>query len=244
MYSSGRRSLFRFSVFYLSIAIAELGSPFVSESVPWLHYVAKPMIMISLLGFYLSQSRFRQELSDYLMLGALLFSLLGDVLLMFEGELFFMLGLGAFLLAHLCYIGLFSLSHHSFQERSVLRRKPWLLLLFVAYGAGLISLIWPGLGELYLPVVIYAVVICGMSLAALNRWKRVPEDSFAAVFLGSLLFMLSDSMIAVERFAADILPIPLAHTWVMLTYMAAQFLIITGMLIQIRRPRPQVAGMN
>lgn len=235
------RSLFRFTILYAFLAVLELVAGFFTESAPFFHYLVKPLIVLSLLAFFHLQARTRDARLKYFVLLALLFSLLGDCLLMFAGELFFLLGLAAFLLAHVCYILAFDQTPGFSNERPLLRRKPWLLLFFAVYFATLMLMVYPGLGTLRAPVVVYATVILTMVLMALNRWKRVPHDSFSWVFLGALLFMLSDSLIAITRFS---FPIPFSHMWVMATYMTAQYLIVAGMLRQIRAPRPQVAQMN
>jgi uncharacterized membrane protein YhhN len=64
------------------------------------------------------------------------------------------------------------------------------------------------------------------------------------VFLGALLFMISDSLIALDRFGSDLLPLPWAGFWIMLTYIAAQYLIVVGMLIQLWRPAVQKPHLN
>ena len=235
------RALSRFTFLYLVIAALELASHFFRETAPLFHYVTKPLIVLSLLVFYLIHARIREGLLRYVIPLALFFSLMGDVFLMFLGERFFLLGLSSFLLAHVCYILAFGHMHNRSGERPLLRRKPWLIFFFVFYLAMLMLLIYPGLGPMRAPVVVYSIVILTMSLMALNRWKRVPQDSFSWVFFGALLFMLSDSLIAITRFG---FPIPFSQTWIMLTYMAAQYLIVAGMLRQIRTPRPQVARMN
>jgi uncharacterized membrane protein YhhN len=235
------RSLSRFTLLYALVALLELISNFLTESMPFFHYVAKPSIVLSLLIFYQFHARTRDGRLKYGVVFALFFSLLGDCLLMFSSKTFFLLGLGAFLMAHLCYIVAFSQTHNLLGERALLRRKPWLLFFFAVYFAILMVMVFPGLGPMRIPVLTYATVIMVMVLMALNRWKRVPQDSFSWVFLGALLFMLSDSLIAITRFG---FPIPFSQTWIMLTYMAAQYLIVAGMLWQIRAPRPQMPHMN
>jgi uncharacterized membrane protein YhhN len=66
-----------------------------------------------------------------------------------------------------------------------------------------------------------------MSAVALNRKDRVNLSSFRLVFLGSVFFVLSDSMIALNKFSMDI---PLAGFWIMITYITAQYLIMRGLV--------------
>jgi uncharacterized membrane protein YhhN len=217
---------------YACMGLLELVSNLLFDYLPLLHYLVKPMIMISLSVFYFYQMMHRRDWAHYLMQAALLFSLMGDLFLMFRGDWFFQLGLGSFLLAQIAYIGVFSQTQSDGEVGPILLRKPWLVLPFLAYGLALIAILYPNLGSLLLPVVIYALALTTMTLMALNRWRRVPQDSFSFVFLGALLFFISDSLIAVDRFAHDLLNIPLAKVWIMLTYMVAQYLIVMGILIQ------------
>ncbi|RMG31928.1 MAG: lysoplasmalogenase [Bacteroidetes bacterium] len=222
-----------FSLCFFVIALLQIASNFLKPVSPAFHYAMKPAIMLSLGVYFLFQSRGKHPFYTALMTGAILASLAGDVLLMLPGD-YFVWGLAAFLLAHLCYIGVFSRFglHHTGQP-ALLRQHPWIILFFLIYAAGLLLILYPGLEGMFIPVVIYAVVIMGMALAALNRWQKVERSSFAFVFLGALLFMLSDSMIAINRFACEI---PFSHLWIMLTYMGAQYFIVMGILKQYRSP--------
>ena len=151
---------------------------------------------------------------------------------MFGGNQWFIAGLASFFLAHVGYIIAFFHRSPPLGPPSLLRRRPWLILPFLIFATVLLGLVLPGSGPLKLPVLAYATVIISMTLAALNRWSHVAERSFSGVFSGALLFVISDSMIAIDRFASELLPIPGVAIWIILTYMSAQYLIITGLLEQ------------
>jgi len=68
-----------------------------------------------------------------------------------------------------------------------------------------------------------------MSMMALNRRGRVNPPSFRYVFFGSILFLLSDSMIAINKFSTEF---PLAGFWIMITYISAQYLIMRGLVYE------------
>ena len=146
---------------------------------------------------------------------ALFFSLLGDIFLMFGGEIYFMMGLGSFLIAHLFYIWLFK---RDFQF-NWLRALPFLIItssyfLFIKSGIE---------QNLLLPVAIYCLVITFMGIFAASR--KTNQYSYFIVLLGSILFIISDSLIAFNKFYT---PLPLSSLWVMSTYGLAQFLIVLG----------------
>lgn len=197
-----------------------------------INYFSKPLIMPCLAAFFYLTTRTNQrdantKLADKLMVGGFLFSWFGDIALMLErmNPHLFLLGLGNFLLAHLCYIFAFYYSTKNSTTPSLLRHKPYFFLPLLMYGFGLFYLLLPNLQHLVMPVFVYALVITLMSIFALNRKNRVSNRSFKFVFYGSLLFVLSDSLIALNKF---LLQIPLSGVWVMLTYMLAQYLIMKG----------------
>ncbi len=128
------------------------------------------------------------------MLGAsLLFSSLGDVLLGIDPEKLFTFGLGSFLIAHLLYIALFLLN----LKRPVMLGAARLILLAFVIASGLVLTIWlwPGFGSLALPVVLYIVVITTMAVTSLTAGFKTP-----AIAVGAMLFMVSDSLIAIGKF--------------------------------------------
>jgi len=211
----------------LIIVIVELTGRI--TDVIYLEYPVKPLIMPWMAAFFLL---FRKKKSLTIpVLLAFFFSWVGDNFLMFSGrnELFFYAGVGGFFLAQLCYIYIF-IRFSETGERGYLQKHPLVGLLFIAYVAGIYMLLLPGLEGIMRPVILlYALSLIGMSMMALNRKGRVNRASYLLVFIGSLLFVISDSLIAVDRFHGEI---PLGGFWVMLTYMPAQYLIMRGLALE------------
>ena len=194
-----------------------------------MEYFAKPLIMIWIAVYFLL---FKKKSSFTVpVLVAFFFSWVGDNFLMFSGrnELFFFAGVGGFFCAQLSYIYIFT----KFSEKGrkgKLQKNPWLSLLFLAYVAGMLVLLFPGLEGMMKPIItIYAFSLIGMSMMALNRSGRVRAMSFKLVFTGSILFLLSDSMIAFDKFHSEI---PIAGFLIMITYIAAQYLIMRGLILE------------
>jgi len=105
-----------------------------------------------------------------------------------------------------------------------------IIILFLLYVGGIYYILLPGLEGIMKPVIlVYALSLIGMSMMALNRRGRVNPSSFRFVFIGSILFLLSDSMIAINKFAMEI---PLAGFWIMITYILAQYLIMRGLVLE------------
>ncbi|WP_092349135.1 lysoplasmalogenase [Pseudomonas sp. NFACC05-1] len=152
--------------------------------------LVKPMPVLALLGWLhdAPPSDYRRWVS----LG-LIFSLVGDVLLAWPGDLF-VFGLGAFLLAHLAYLKAY-LSDC---------RRPALLPLALALGIGAMLLgvlVSNGLGSLLVPVIVYGLVISAMLWRALARLGTgVPKRSAWLAAAGALAFVFSDSLIGINRF--------------------------------------------
>ncbi|HYC84538.1 MAG TPA: lysoplasmalogenase [Chryseosolibacter sp.] len=184
----------------------------------------KPMLMILLGAYYLAASSSDRSVT---VLGALLFSLVGDVLLLKDE--YFIGGLICFLLAHLFYILAYAQHQEIPDDDRGLRGVQRIRLAFpiVLAGTGLIVILYPVIGDLRIPVMIYALVITIMVLKALYRYGRTSTTSFVLVFGGAVLFMVSDSMIAIDKFLGGV---PAAGFWIMLTYIAAQYLIVDGLI--------------
>ncbi len=190
------------------------------------HLVSKPLIVISLMGYYYFQSPTRL----YLFLGALLFCWLGDVLLLFQSEndLFFIGGLVAFLIGHLLYIFCYKQLRHADASRELLgTQKVRFSIPIVLAGSGLVVVLYPSLGDLRIPVMVYALVLSIMVLNALFRFGRTTTKSFAFIFLGAISFMISDSVLAINKFLHAFEG---AGVLIMFTYCLAQYLIVEGTL--------------
>lgn len=163
-----------------------------------------------------------------LLLTALTFSWIGDVILLFadKGEIYFILGLVAFLVSHVFYIVLFSKQTIS---KTISNKLSFIasIGLILLYFFGMITTLGPKLGSLTVPVEIYAIVISSMLFFALKgsfQWNTIP---YQAVLIGALFFIASDSILAFNKFYE---PIPYASFLIMITYLAAQFCIVWGIL--------------
>ena len=190
----------------------------------WLHLVTKPLIMSSLMFYYLFAVD-KVNRSGMVLL-AIAFSFAGDLLLMDPG--LFIPGLLAFLFAHVFYIFAYR-QHTSDETTDALRGIHRIRLAFpiVLTGTGLVVLLYPAIEEYRVPVIVYAVLITIMALTALLRFGRTSTESFWLVFGGAILFMISDSLIAIDKF---LMPVAGGGFFILLTYAAAQLMIVSGLL--------------
>ncbi|MBK6850387.1 MAG: sterol desaturase family protein [Burkholderiales bacterium] len=191
-----------------------------------LHQAFKPLTMLLMMAWVLMRllavgGVTRRAVWLLLALGA---SCVGDVLLMLRGQ--FVAGLIAFLCAHLAYIALFRSDAATLAHRRAVMGT--LAAGLTMYGV----LIAGGLpAELRVPVAVYVLVISLMAAQAIGRAAAMPGETSRraawGVALGALLFMLSDTLLAINRFVT---PLPLSSLWVLTTYYAAQFMIVRHML--------------
>lgn len=179
-----------------------------------LHYVAKPLatLLVVLLVWRApaSQRDYRRAV-----LAGLLLSTLGDIWLMLPRDAF-VAGLASFLLAHLAYL-------FAFTRRVRLQPLRWPYFAYAVLAAAVLALLWPRLPDaLRVPVVIYVVALAVMAAQAAVVALRQPSRSSTAAALGGLIFVISDALLAIDRFHT---PLPLAPLWVLASYWVAQFLI-------------------
>jgi uncharacterized membrane protein YhhN len=186
-------------------------------------YVAKPLIVIALIHYF-SVATWKTE-SGFMkiIIMALIFSWLGDLVLMFESfsKNFFLIGLLSFLFAHLNYIRFFSIVRMG----EKINMTPGLVLLVVVYYSGLIYLLFNDLHEMKIPVMVYGIVISIMFLLALHMLFVRNKEAGKLMMLGALLFVASDSILAVNKFYSSF---EFAGIAIMLTYGIAQLLITLG----------------
>ena len=191
--------------------------------------LTKPHLMV-ILGFFMwEQTRGIKNRLITVFIAAQFFSWCGDLLLMNTvTPVFFLYGLGAFLLAQLLYSFFF---FRAMQKEKI--KFSWLLFFPVLiYYSVLISWLAPQLGALKTPVVIYGAIISTMLLLALHMLYMPAVRSGRLFMLGALLFVASDSALAINKFSNSF---PSAGLIIMITYGLAQFFLTTGAIQYIQR---------
>lgn len=215
----------KISLAFLLLAVIDITGLLIQSD--RLHYVAKPLLIPALLLLlYFTASQVKGKT---LLMAGLVFSWMGDVLLMFESrdKLFFIFGLVCFLTTHVFYIIYFLRIRPA--NISLLKKQPILMALVPAYGITLVWQLYPHLGDLKLPVMVYAAVICTMLLCSLHVYLKVNKKAAVYYLSGAAAFVLSDSLLAVNKFYE---PFAYAGVFIMLTYCAAQYFIVRGYIEQ------------
>ena len=213
-----------------------------------LRFFTKPLLMILLLAFYVQSVSGNWSKLHKFMASSMVFSWLGDVALMFvpkstedlslmglpKNPNFFLVGLAGFLVAHMLYaIAFTDVSNKT--NVPILKSTFWVAIPLVLYMVALLYKLVPAIADNPLtkpflgPVLIYSLAIATMVAFALNRFGRVNYKSFTLVFGGALLFMFSDSIIAINKFLS---PFETAGIFIMVLYLAGQYLIAKGALQQ------------
>lgn len=153
-------------------------------------YVLKPLttLLIAAIAWQAPAGDYR----SYVIIGLLL-SCLGDISLMFHGNRWFMGGLSSFLLAHIAFLA-------AYLAGVELTQVPWWTLLFLIHGLVFFGWLLPKTGSLKIPVIVYGTVLMGMAVAASTRWQQLQTDAAMLAMVGAVLFVISDSALAVRQF--------------------------------------------
>jgi uncharacterized membrane protein YhhN len=211
----------------LALLFAALEALAVHQERRELEFIAKPGVILVLM-IWLYAATGWQGNALWFGLG-LLFSLLGDLLLLFLHPRMFLSGLAAFLLTHVCYLV-------GFQDQ-LLHPGLWsfLLLIFILWnGIRLLRRIVGALrarqeNRLVYPVTVYGLVISLMLFAAFSTIFDPAWGSGAAflVSAGAFLFWISDLMLAWNKFVS---PLSSGRLPILVAYQLGQISLIAGVI--------------
>ncbi|TDU26558.1 putative membrane protein YhhN [Panacagrimonas perspica] len=185
-------------------------------------YLLKPLTTLLVLGAAAFAESADPAYRNWICV-ALLLSTCGDIALLRAGNVAFMAGLGSFLVAHGLFVWAFVLDGFS--------TPPLWCALPIAGAAAFFVWLLPRTGELKIPVIVYAAALVGMTLAAAARAEVRGDTSGMLAIAGALLFLLSDSALAVRQFNG---PYRRAQTLILSTYWLAVGLIGASTLGTLR----------
>ena len=220
-------------VFFTLLTIEVYGEINQDKTIMW---YSKPLLMPTLIILFMLNGQKHWPIERICSILALIFSCLGDISLLKHREHLFMYGLVSFLTAHVSYIILF-LAQIYYQRGGAIRfnRVPSMLassIPFIAYIAFILYILYPRLtapseksSSLLIPVVLYTIIIVAMAYVSYLRSPNSP--GYWIVFIGALVFILSDSILAYDKFVK---PLSIRGLHVMTTYGIAQYLITVGTL--------------
>ena len=184
----------------------------------------KPLLTIILILYSFGEADKKNAIL-FLLLSALFFSCSGDVFLLFENKNsnWFIFGLSSFLIAHIFYISLFIQIKKINQPYKKLNLP--VSVVVSAYTIGLFLLLKPSLGDLKIPVLLYATALSAMLITSLHAFDLSKQTAGRLCVAGALLFLTSDSLLAINKFYV---PIAKADFLIMSTYASAQLLVVLG----------------
>jgi uncharacterized membrane protein YhhN len=185
------------------------------------------LLLVPFLLIYLSASR--EGRLNRLVIAGLVFSFAGDLLLFFTGELYFLLGMFAFICTHVCNMIFFAQLQKGQPVSRALSSMVLMVFWMAGLGAYVFFMLGNRLGNLLVPIIVYMLIISAMAIAAAGSSRNALLAKAAAGFFipGAALFALSDSILAMNKFLWQD---PLADIAVMTTYGAAQFLLVKGFI--------------
>jgi uncharacterized membrane protein YhhN len=182
-----------------------------------LMFVFKPLTTLLIIGHAWPRAGAPHSVRRFVLWGLWL-SLVGDVALLWPQQ-GFVPGLVAFLIAHLLYIVAFTREHR-------FAAQPAALAVYALIAGAILAFLWGHIpAALRIPVAAYVLALTAMAAQTAVIGLRAQGDELRrarGLMLGGALFMASDAVLAVNRFA---LPLPAAGLWILATYWAAQWLI-------------------
>lgn len=184
---------------------------FVFKNQTELRFFTKILLLPLLILIYVTESKTEKLQLNKTFIAGLIFSFLGDFFLLFKWG--FLAGLGSFLLAHVLYI-------FCFVKLSIRKHWPLFAVALLLYASGLIFYLFPYLNEMKFPVIIYGLVISTMLYFA-------ARTSNQHLILGAVLFVISDTLLSFNLFVQETVVLSVL---VMITYVAAQWFLVKGML--------------
>ena len=178
------------AAFWVTSTLALVGA---EKKIAWLHVVFKPLttlLLLAVVGY--PETTFARWIAAGIVLSAV-----GDVALLWNGNRAFIVGLVAFLLAHVAYVIAFL---------GVAVWSPHVAVVAVIVSAASLLLLratWKGAAGLHAATIAYAVVITAMVVAA---WATIggPVAMAPAAAVGAVLFYISDSSLALNRFRSPV----------------------------------------
>ena len=188
-----------------------------------LRNITKPFIVTALLMYYC----FATSDIKLIVVLALIFAWLGDLLLILKGNKYFTIGGISFMISHFFLV-------LSYNEEVIFERiDPIVIIILALLFIGIVSYIFSHLKR-YLPKVLffsmflYLLINGMMNCFAIFRMLSNINIATITTCIGSILFFISDSSLFFIKFNKD--SIQKTHFWVMFTYSFGVLLIVLGLI--------------
>lgn len=220
---------YKLHIAFLFLALLHLYA--VYANLPNLRFFSKPLICISLIFILYKETGLKKNIEKLVAVG-LFFGCLGDIFLMLN-ENMFVAGLASFLIGHILYVIAFS---KQTSAKALSKHKSYILIagILASFSYYLYNILKPSLGPLKIPVILYIIVIAAMAFFAYTRRYQTNTLSFIICLIGALLFIFSDSILALNKFVAYLAN---SGLYIMSSYILAQYFITLGIILD-KKTRP------
>ena len=211
---------------YVVVAVANALSTALDSST--IHNLTTALLVPLLFAWLLGSSVRPLPAPTRLLAIGLVFAWLGDVALLGSGDARFITGIAMFLVMQVFYI----LAFRRVPGHGLVHAWPVAVIPYALVWLVLAIAMWLHAGATAIPGLVYGLVLAAMALSALDLVIRVPQRLGWRVAIGAAFFMLSDGLIALSAFAG-VTSTPALSTAVMVTYAAAQAMIVTGFVLAV-----------
>ncbi len=221
-----------FNKFFLALLSLELVLEFIH--LQWAIFIVKPAVTSFIIYYFYNQTKEKPSVFSKSILIGLVASLGGDIFLMFPkfNPNFFLVGLVSFLIAHLFYIRAYFQNIKSSAVSNSFSVKLMVANPIVLMSLSMYALMKNDLHDMKIPVLFYMTAITAMGVMAGLRINHTSASSWKKVLGGAILFLMSDSIIALNKFVH---PFEYSNLAIMSTYYVAQYFIATGCLEHIEK---------
>ncbi|MBO4835943.1 MAG: lysoplasmalogenase [Lachnospiraceae bacterium] len=188
----------------------------------------KPFLIPLILLYYVTST---DHLIWFLVL-ALIFSWLGDVFLMFQGNTWFTVGGCFFGVSHIFFVLTYvNQIHWSVVRLSVLIP---VAVVYIAITTLIILAVIKQTPKKMLPAMyLYLIANSTMNVFAVMQLESMPSAGSIIALVGAILFFISDCSLFLVRYSKHPEWIFKKHFTVMLTYIVGEFLITQGILMLV-----------
>ncbi|CAA0159817.1 lysoplasmalogenase [Tenacibaculum maritimum] len=204
------------SILFILVAIIDIYAVIIQNKT--IEVFFKPLLMTILVVIYLLSVK----KPNFWLVSGLFFSFWGDVFLL-DKKKYFVFGLGAFLIAHFMYIKMTASFLKIISKRKLIKAA----IPFITFFGTILFFISANLGNMLVPVIIYGLAISAFGTCALLNYKEQKSLENSWLLLGALLFIASDSMIALNNFYT---PKHLFDILIITLYVVSQYLIVKAIV--------------
>lgn len=203
-------------ILFFTVSVIEIIGVVINNTL--LQMIFKPLIIPLLIALYW----FSVDKRNIWYIIALVFSFLGDVFLLDKNNLF-IFGIASFLITQILFITIIVKQ----MKKPTNFHKYLYAFLYANYVVYLIGLLKPNLGELLYPVIVYGIAIAIFALVATLNYVSKRNNKTLILMFGAILFVASDSMIALYKFhqPQSIYPVAIMTTYILAQYFIYKFMV-------------------